>query len=99
MRVSVRWQVLPLAVTLLALVTSPTRVRAQGTGSIEGTVTDAGSGRPLQGARLSISGTQLGATTNDQGTFRITGVPARQIEMRVRMLGYKIGRASCRERE
>jgi len=87
MRVSVRWQ-LPLALTLFALVTSPTRARAQGTGAIEGVVTDAGSGRPLQGARLSISGTQLGATTTDQGSFRITGVPARQIELRVRMLGY-----------
>ena len=88
MRISVRSPALLFAVTLFVGAIAPGAALAQAGGAIEGTITDAGSGRPLLGARVSVTGTQLGATTGDRGVFRITGVPARQVEVRVRMLGY-----------
>ena len=88
MRIPVRSPALLFAVTLFVGAIAPRAALAQAGGAIEGTITDAGSGRPLLGARVSVTGTQLGATTGDRGVFRITGVPARQVEIRVRMLGY-----------
>lgn len=61
---------------------------AQPTGTVEGSVLEAGSGRPLGNAQVFIAGTTLGALTNGQGFYRITGAPARQLEVRVRLIGY-----------
>jgi TonB-linked SusC/RagA family outer membrane protein len=68
--------------------TRPLSAQTPATGSIEGTITDAGTGRTLIGARVLVSGTQLGSPTNESGTFRITGVPARQVQLNVRLIGY-----------
>lgn len=84
---SVRWKGRLLgAIALLA--TSTGVVAAQATGVIEGRVTEQGSGRPLAGAQVFVAGTTIGTVTGDQGTFRITGVPARQVEVRIRLIGY-----------
>lgn len=64
------------------------RAAAQATGTIEGRVTEQGTNRPMSGAQVFVAGTTIGAVTSDQGTFRITGVPARQVEVRVRLIGY-----------
>lgn len=61
---------------------------AQATGVVEGVVTEATSGRPLAGAQVVVAGTSVGAMSSANGTYRITGVPARQIELRTRLLGY-----------
>jgi TonB-linked SusC/RagA family outer membrane protein len=61
---------------------------AQATGTIEGKVTETGSGRPLSGAQVFIAGTTVGGVTNDRGEYRITSAPARQVELRVRLIGY-----------
>jgi len=82
---------LPVATTLAFVVAvgSPQSIAAQAqTGNIEGTITDAGTGRTLAGAQVFVAGTQLGGPTNESGVYRIAGVPARQVEIRVRLIGY-----------
>ena len=84
---SVRWKraLLAAAVGLFASVQSAS---AQATGIIEGKVTEQGSGRPMSGAQVFIAGTAIGGVTNDEGTYRIANAPARQVEVRVRLIGY-----------
>jgi TonB-linked SusC/RagA family outer membrane protein len=57
--------------------------------SIVGVVVDAASGRPVPGAQVQIVGSTRGASTDADGRFRITGVPARTAPIRVTRLGYK----------
>jgi TonB-linked SusC/RagA family outer membrane protein len=86
---------LPRALTF-ALVTlivagsaTPRHADAQGnTGAIEGRVTQTENGQPVSGARVHVSGTTLRAVTTEAGEFRISGVPARQVEVSVRMIGF-----------
>jgi TonB-dependent starch-binding outer membrane protein SusC len=62
-----------------------------GTGVIEGRVVETGSQRPLAGAQVHIAGTTLGSVTGSAGTYRITGIPARQVDLRVRLIGFAPG--------
>lgn len=78
-----------LSLTAFAAAFGPISLAAQGaTGSVEGVVTEQGSGRPLGNATVFVAGTSVGAITNNQGTFRITGAPVRQVEIRVRLIGF-----------
>lgn len=63
---------------------------AQGTGTVEGTVKDAASQRPLANVQVSIQGTgaTVGALTNPQGEFRIPNVAAGTQTVRARFIGY-----------
>jgi TonB-linked SusC/RagA family outer membrane protein len=58
------------------------------TGAIEGRITEASSGRPLAAAQVVVAGTTVGAATNDNGSYRIANAPARQVELRVRLIGF-----------
>ena len=61
-------------------------------GVIVGRVTvasDSGIGAPLAGARISVVGTALGATSASDGRYRIVGVPAGRATLRVRLLRYR----------
>jgi TonB-dependent starch-binding outer membrane protein SusC len=86
--------VVPLLVALWAA--APRAAGAQpetpgrGSGSaIEGTVRDAASGRPLPNAQISVTGTTLGAATNDAGVYRIVNAPVGPgVQVRVRLIGY-----------
>src|SRR5690242_14201900 len=74
-----------------ALVTA-SAARAQGGSgaSIEGTVRDAVSGRPLANAQVFVTGTTAGAATNDAGTYRIANAPVGpSVQVRVRLIGYR----------
>lgn len=74
---------------LLALLTAAARpAAAQATGTIQGTVTDAQGGTPVQGARVSVDGTALGAVTGADGRFVLRNVPAGTRTVRTAMLGY-----------
>lgn len=81
-----------IAVALaLATVVTPKRAAAQTpTGIVEGRVTEAASGRAVEGAQVFIDGSRFGANTNSQGGYRIVGVPpgTGQVRLRVRALGY-----------
>jgi TonB family protein len=46
-------------------------------------------GMALMGADVAVDGTQLRATTDDRGEFRLPGVPAGMIELRARRLGFR----------
>ncbi|MCU0646704.1 MAG: TonB-dependent receptor [Gemmatimonadaceae bacterium] len=63
-------------------------LRAQpATGTVEGKVTVGGSTAALPGASVSFAGTQAGAITRADGSYRVTLRPG-TYEMRVRLLGY-----------
>jgi len=57
-------------------------------GTISGKVTDQATGQALAGARVSVVGTNLSGTTNQQGQYTIRAVAAASVELRVVMLGY-----------
>ena len=75
-----------LAAALVVAVSTP--ARAQTTGSVTGRVTDAGTGLPLAGAQITVSGTQLGGVANENGVFMIMNVPAGTYTVRAQMIGY-----------
>ncbi len=59
-----------------------------GNGTIAGRVTDAQSGAPLEAVTIAVQGTQLGATTGPDGTYRITRVPNGSHAVAARRIGY-----------
>jgi TonB-linked SusC/RagA family outer membrane protein len=61
---------------------------AQATGTIEGTITDASTGRPLAGVQVGVVGAAFGAVSGDNGTYRIPNVPAREWQVRARLIGF-----------
>ena len=63
------------------------QTEAQQTGTIGGVVTESSVGRPVEGARVGIVGTQLGATTNADGRYTITSVPAGTHRAQVWIIG------------
>ena len=72
-----RWRPVVGAALGLALVISAgaaRSVQAQATGVIRGTVTEAGTQRPLPGAQVHVRGTQRGAIADARGTYQISGV-------------------------
>ena len=62
-------------------------LQAQGTGTVQGKVTVAPAGDPLQSASVGIVGSQIGAITRADGSFRFSLHPG-TYQLRVRMLGY-----------
>ena len=75
---------------LLLVFVLPSFAAAQGTGTITGTVIDAGNKRPLQSVRISVvtTGTPISAQTNAQGEFRILNVASGSRTVRARLIGY-----------
>ncbi len=79
-----------LAVGLLALCSlSAAEARAQqGSSALVVSVTSQGSGRPVMGARVSVVGAGIAATTDARGRLHMAGVPAGVQTVEVRRLGY-----------
>lgn len=76
-------------IALLAFASSGTVLSGQaGTGVIEGTVTDAGSGRKLPNAQIVVGATRIGAASGDVGTFRIVGAPVGAATVNAHLIGY-----------
>lgn len=76
-----------LLVLCLFMAALPSALFAQGT--IEGTVTDARNDEPIPGAQVVVVGTQVGAATDADGAFSITGVSAGEVEVQARFVGYR----------
>ncbi|MGI9181003.1 MAG: SusC/RagA family TonB-linked outer membrane protein [Longimicrobiaceae bacterium] len=75
-----------VAVALLPATQLP--VAAQQTGTIQGTIVDANTARPLPSVQVFVEGTQLGTLTNPAGRFQILNVPAGQQSVRAQLIGY-----------
>jgi TonB-linked SusC/RagA family outer membrane protein len=58
-------------------------------GTVTGTITDAEAEEPLPGATVQILDTGAGAATDEEGRYRITGVPAGENTIRVSFVGYE----------
>jgi TonB-linked SusC/RagA family outer membrane protein len=80
-----------LALTLLAC---PALAAGQGTGIIRGRITDGATGQPLVGVQVRVEGTPVGALTNADGTYTITGAPPGSRFLSTRRLGYAPQRAA-----
>jgi TonB-linked SusC/RagA family outer membrane protein len=79
---------LALALGALLLAGYAEEARAQSAGAIRGRITEAGSGQPISGVQISITGTQRGTITDQTGAYLIPGVPAGQREVRITHIGF-----------
>jgi TonB-linked SusC/RagA family outer membrane protein len=78
--------------TALGLALAPIGLNAQGgAGSISGLVLEQSTQRPIPDAQVTVTGTQRGASTDQQGRYTITGVPAGTYQVRARRIGYAVG--------
>lgn len=78
---------LRLLVAALAAAVVPTLAAAQ-TGTITGRVTNAQNAQPVATATVNVVGTALRAVTNENGQYRITGVPAGTHQVTASRLGF-----------
>lgn len=69
----------------------PGALRAQPTGSVAGLVVDQTSGQPIQFIQVYVVGEDLGAVTDGDGRFLISGLPAGEHRLRAEGLGYQAG--------
>src|SRR5690242_10652989 len=70
------------------LVSLPAVAGAQGGATITGRVVDRGTQQPVATATVRVVGTNRAVQTNEQGTYRLTGVPAGSITVQAIRLGY-----------
>ncbi|HYK81780.1 MAG TPA: TonB-dependent receptor [Gemmatimonadales bacterium] len=81
---TLRWHALPV----LALVATALAAQ-EPTATLSGAVTDAETGRPLDGAVVLVSGTLLRAVTDERGAYRLTDIAPGRYDVRVTLLGYQ----------
>jgi TonB-linked SusC/RagA family outer membrane protein len=81
-----RWRLFAAVGAALTLLTgASSRLAAQGT--VTGRVT--GSGQPLVEARVLLIGTTISATTSDNGTYTLRGVPVGTQQLQVLRVGFQ----------
>lgn len=78
----------PGVVVLVVALAAPA-VGAQQAGVIAGTVLHERTQQPIADAAISVEGTDLRATTDAQGRFRIAGVPGTTAQIVVRRIGFR----------
>lgn len=86
----IAWRLAAASVLSLAsqlLVTSA--ANAQQAGVIAGTVLHERTQQPIADATISVEGTDLRATSDAQGRFRLTGVPGSSAQIVVRRIGFR----------
>ncbi len=62
---------------------------AQGQRQVSGRVVNAATNAPVPGVAVTVSGTELGATSTDSGTFQINNVPTTALTLDARRIGYR----------
>ena len=77
-----------LVASLAALFGAPEIASAQGSATVQGTVTDSAGRRPIAGVQVVVAGSTRGALTDDAGRYAIRGVPAGELTIRVQRLGF-----------
>ena len=69
---------------------APAALVAQATtGTITGRVTEGANGQPLAAVQIQVVGTQRGAQTAENGSFRITGLPPGTYQLRALRIGFQ----------
>ncbi len=79
------------AILAILVLAAAAPLAAQGTGTVSGTVTDAQTGSPLLGARITVAGTLSATLTRADGTYRLT-LPAGTHDIRFSAIGYATAR-------
>ena len=79
---------------VLAITLSTVLLMAGQTGKIAGRVTDSGSGDPLVGCNVMISGTSSGAATDANGEYFIINLVPGSYDVEFSMIGYAAYTAS-----
>jgi iron complex outermembrane recepter protein len=88
---------LRLAAALILLVCTVAFASAQSnTGVVEGRVFNAATGSALINARVTLEGTTRETITDDGGAYRLTGVPAGDVQLSVTYLGMQPQKATVR---
>ena len=64
-------------------------VLAQGKGIIAGVISDKQGGETLIGANVMVEGTSFGASTNIDGEYIMTNIPAGKYVLKISYIGYK----------
>ncbi|MGZ8457271.1 MAG: SusC/RagA family TonB-linked outer membrane protein [Gemmatirosa sp.] len=83
-------RLVPLAAVVALVAPALGAQQPAATGTIAGRVSEAGTNAPLAAAQVFVVGsTPRGTVTNETGTYRILGVPAGAVQVRVRRLGYE----------
>lgn len=80
---------LVLCLTLVGTLVSATAARGQENGTISGRVTDPTTNTPIPSAQVQVVGTNRGATTADDGRFRIANMRPGVYQVRVLRIGYQ----------
>ncbi len=83
-----RWGPLARAVRVLGALALVSSGASAQTAVINGTVRDAETGVPVEGASVQVRGTLLTTVTNAQGQFALSGVPTTPHTVRVIAIGY-----------
>ena len=83
------------ALAMAAAAVAPRQLRAQ-SNSISGRVQVAGTNEPLRAAQISVVGAPVGATSDEQGRFVISGVSGTTVTLDVRHIGYRSERVNAR---
>ncbi len=73
---------------LLLLLFYATASHAQERGTIEGTVRDATTDRPIAGCNVIVEGTMLGAASDSLGFFRLAEIPFGEVRLVISHIGY-----------
>jgi outer membrane receptor protein involved in Fe transport len=84
----------PLALVALLALALPPRAAAQQGGTIDGTVTAAGTNAPLADVMVRVEGTPRGALTNAEGRFRIAAVAPGRYAVAAQRMGLRAARDS-----
>ncbi|MEP6689571.1 MAG: SusC/RagA family TonB-linked outer membrane protein [Gemmatimonadaceae bacterium] len=78
----------PPAGVIMARDAVVTTTAAVADGVVTGKVTDAKSGEPISSVTVTVQGTQLGAVSGNDGTYRLARVPAGPHTLTARRVGY-----------
>jgi TonB-linked SusC/RagA family outer membrane protein len=82
-------RVVPVSGGSLAIVRTLGETRVAAGGTVTGTVIDSATGKPVEGAKVSIENTTLATTTSEKGVFVLNEVPVGEQGVIVKAFGYK----------
>ncbi len=82
------------AIVVAGLLVLAQTAPAAAQGTLRGMVTHAGTGGALAGAQVTLTGLDMGASTNPSGTYEINGIPAGTHNVEIVLIGYQTERRS-----